>query len=321
MRFSIIVPVYNVELYLDQCVTSILKQKFTDFEVLLIDDGSTDRSAQMCDSYAKSDPRVRVFHKDNGGLSDARNKGIEFSTGEYLLFVDSDDWISDNCLETFDKVLSKDGEPDVLLTRLAEVYGEQIKAKDTAFYGYLQESFDHERAISWILTKSENTWPAVLKIVSRKLVMEKNLRFEYRRLHEDIDWTVNLCLVAKSYSGCAQLWYYHRMSREGAITNTVKAKNVIDVLEMTLRHQQLCEQKEDALHKLAVGQMAKAAYYYFTQTRYCSEDTRKEIVQYAEDHRKEILRLPALTRNYQVIRALFRILGFRRTLSLLSLIK
>lgn len=91
---SIIIPVYNVEKYLCRCVDSVLVQTFTDFEVLLIDDGSTDNSGKICDEYARQDNRVKVFHKENGGVSSARNLGLDNATGQWVLFVDSDDWIS-----------------------------------------------------------------------------------------------------------------------------------------------------------------------------------------------------------------------------------
>ena len=99
MEISVIVPVYKVEKYLKQCVDSILNQTFPDFEVLLIDDGSPDSCPAMCDDYARKDPRIRVFHKENGGLSSARNKGIEESRGNWLCFVDSDDYLAENMLE------------------------------------------------------------------------------------------------------------------------------------------------------------------------------------------------------------------------------
>ena len=96
---SIIVPIYNVEQYLDQCVSSVLSQSFRDFELILVDDGSPDHCAAMCDDYAINDPRVQVLHKKNGGLSDARNAGLEKASGEYVLFLDADDyWEDENAL-------------------------------------------------------------------------------------------------------------------------------------------------------------------------------------------------------------------------------
>lgn len=97
-EISVIVPVYKVELYLNRCVKSILSQTFTDFELILIDDGSPDSCPQMCDEWAKSDRRIKVIHKENGGLSSARNRGLEVYKGNYVFFVDSDDWIEKDAL-------------------------------------------------------------------------------------------------------------------------------------------------------------------------------------------------------------------------------
>ena len=102
MRFSIILPIYNVEKYLKECVDSILKQTFLDYELILVDDGSTDGSPELCDKLAETDGRIRVLHKKNGGLSDARNAGTNIAKGDYIIYIDSDDFIvRDDILEKF----------------------------------------------------------------------------------------------------------------------------------------------------------------------------------------------------------------------------
>lgn len=125
-EISIIVPVYNVEKYLERCVRSILAQTFTDFELLLINDGSTDRSGELCDVLAKEDDRIRVVHKENGGASSARNVGIELARGTYLAFVDSDDWIAPNMYHSLLKLI-KDHDAEIaecdyeIVTDLSEI--------------------------------------------------------------------------------------------------------------------------------------------------------------------------------------------------------
>lgn len=101
-KISVIVPVYNTEKYLHRCIDSILAQTFTDFELLLIDDGSKDNSGTICDEYAAKDSRVRVFHKENGGVSSARNLGLDNAKGEWISFVDSDDYTDSYFLENFE---------------------------------------------------------------------------------------------------------------------------------------------------------------------------------------------------------------------------
>ena len=98
---SVIVPVYNVERYLPRCIESILKQSYTNFELILIDDGTPDRSGMICDRYAEKDSRIRVVHKENGGVSSARNAGIDVAKGDWITFIDSDDWVSNSFLESF----------------------------------------------------------------------------------------------------------------------------------------------------------------------------------------------------------------------------
>lgn len=105
---SVIIPVYNVEKYLRRCIYSILTQTFTDFELLLVDDGSTDSSRAICDEYARKDSRVRVFHKENGGPSSTRNVGIDNSKGNFLFFCDSDDYLNSNHLQNYADHLDAD---------------------------------------------------------------------------------------------------------------------------------------------------------------------------------------------------------------------
>lgn len=109
---SVIVPVYRAEEYLNRCVDSILAQTFTDFEVILVDDGSPDHCGEICDDYARRDPRVRAFHKENGGVSSARNMGLNHAQGEWIAFVDADDWVLSHYLETI--LVGKD--TDIIIT-------------------------------------------------------------------------------------------------------------------------------------------------------------------------------------------------------------
>ena len=106
---SVIIPIYNVEQYLDRCIDSVKKQTYTNLEIILVDDGSPDNCGKMCDEYAEDDKRIKVIHKENGGLSDARNAGIEIATGEYITFIDSDDYVSLDYVEYMYKLLKDAG--------------------------------------------------------------------------------------------------------------------------------------------------------------------------------------------------------------------
>lgn len=128
LKFSVIIPVYNVKNYLSECVNSVLNQTYKDFEILLIDDESTDGSSELCDKYEIEDTRVRVFHKKNQGVAAARNLGIEHTSGDYILFVDSDDWIDSKTLEHLENRLEKK-RYDVIIFSYAKEYGDNSYIK------------------------------------------------------------------------------------------------------------------------------------------------------------------------------------------------
>ena len=108
---SVIIPIYKVEAYLDRCVRSILSQSYQNLEIILVDDGSPDQCGKMCDDFAALDSRIRVFHKENGGLSDARNYGVEYANGKYIAFIDSDDYVESHYVEYLhDLIVSNDAD-------------------------------------------------------------------------------------------------------------------------------------------------------------------------------------------------------------------
>ncbi|MCC3356088.1 glycosyltransferase [Bacillus sp. REN16] len=231
--FSIIVPVYNVDNYLRQCIDSIISQSFNDYELILVDDGSTDQSPAICDEYANNNNKIRVIHKLNGGLSDARNVGIKNATGEFIIFVDSDDYIISNTLNNFYLILKNDYYADVLITRIMKVFSEnEIKYMDSEFPIDKFKNGNKEDVISWIFRKSQIAWPSVRYIVRRTFIKNNNLNFKKGYLHEDIDWTSKLFLYADKFTVSDYFWYSHRMERVGAITSNKSGKRVLDVIDI-----------------------------------------------------------------------------------------
>lgn len=153
--FSIIVPVYKVSQYIDCCVESILNQKFSDFEVLLVDDGSPDECPLICDSYAKRDNRVKVIHKKNGGIVSSRQAGAEAAKGEYVCCVDGDDWISLDYLSKFAEAI-RENQPDIVCCRAFWAYPDhQMEAGITAPYGFYDRR-KMEKEIFPVLIESKN---------------------------------------------------------------------------------------------------------------------------------------------------------------------
>lgn len=188
-RISVIVPVYKVEKYLDRCVESILVQTFTDFELILVDDGSPDNCGKMCDEYAKKDSRIRVIHKQNGGLSDARNEGIDWvfknSDSEWITFIDSDDWISPNYLEVLYNIVTKQNK-DISICNFVKTDGlnENIFSDSVSVSVSLwntEELFCENNAVATV------AWG---KLYRKDLFSE--MRYPFGMLHEDAFVTYKL---------------------------------------------------------------------------------------------------------------------------------
>lgn len=185
---SVIVPVYNVENYLRECVDSILRQTYQNIEIILVDDGSTDSSGHICDKYMDIDNRIKVIHKENGGLSDARNAGIKIASGEYISFVDSDDYISEIFIEALANKIN-DTDCKVIALNLQKEFwdGEQNKVNlETNLKKVVYEKKNAKDALELMLYQQIPT-EAQFKLYHRSVF--ENIRFPYGYYYEDVATT------------------------------------------------------------------------------------------------------------------------------------
>lgn len=217
---SIIVPVYKVEMYLPRCINSLVNQTYTNIEILLIDDGSPDNCPRMCDEFAQSDSRISVIHKANGGLSDARNAGIEASTGKYCIFVDADDYIDLLTCEKIVQAISLYNEPDVISYR-----GIKETENNKCIKRYNEHQFTNKvfTGVSYMKAVLEQRYLPVeawLYAYKRSYLRESNLLFTKGLLHEDIDFTPRALFLANSVV-CISDYLYHYINRLNSIS-TVK---------------------------------------------------------------------------------------------------
>lgn len=205
-KISVIVPVYNVEKYLNRCVDSILNQTFEDFELILVDDGSPDNCSNICDEYAQKDNRVKVIHKKNGGLSDARNAGIDCAIGEWLSFIDSDDWVENNFLETLYSSAEK-YQAEIVIVNFHKVFDDRCERRisvnelcctgtESLEYLYGQHSIYMNIACNKLYKKS----------------LFNEVKFPVGKLHEDGFTTYKLLNMCKKIymSNCDLYCYYQR---------------------------------------------------------------------------------------------------------------
>ena len=223
MKLSIIVPVYNVENYIRQCINSVLFQSFCDYELILVDDGSTDSSGRICDDYL-TDSKVKVIHKKNGGLSSARNAGIMKASGDYLMFIDGDDFLysRDVLKKIVDIIIQSDG--DVVQFKILQYYEKHNKMiEQKRLNGYQ----DDELMIT-LKKLNDNSLLSVSacdKVVKRSIVVENSILFNEELLSEDIDWSLRLYQRINKLVLLDKNVYVYRQQRPGSITSGKKRVN------------------------------------------------------------------------------------------------
>ncbi|WP_405336153.1 glycosyltransferase [Fibrobacter sp.] len=222
MKFSIIVAVYNIEGYIDQCLDSLVSQSYKNFEIILVDDGSMDSSSAKLDDWARRDSRIRVIHKKNGGLSSARNAGLELVTGDYVLFVDGDDWLDVNILQKIEVFIKENRNVDILCFSYVYYYNSLLQ---------VVESFEIDSSVLCgkdFFERSKFRLQAWNKAYRVSFLNEIGLQFLEGKLHEDISFTIPLCMCAQRVASISEIGYYYRQNREGSIMATVKERNVHD---------------------------------------------------------------------------------------------
>lgn len=228
MFYSIVIPVYNVEKYLSGCIESVLSQDYKEFELILVDDGSTDNSGIICDEYAKKDDRIKVIHKKNGGVSDARNVGIENAKGDYLIFLDADDYMEKSALaEIENKVVLEQSE--IIMFSYNILFENKEKSMQINYNNKIVEPLDF---IKDAFQKNKTTlWASCLNVYKINFIMKNNLRFQKGILcSEDCDWFMKCVLAVNSISGYDIPIYKYRANREGSATNVLSEKHIYSQL-------------------------------------------------------------------------------------------
>ena len=225
---SVIVPVYNVEKYLSECLDSILKQTYKNLDIILVDDGSTDSSGKICDEYKNRDSRIRVFHKENGGLSDARNAGISVANGNYITFIDSDDIVGDRYVEFLYNSIIK-GKSDISVCRF-----KRFSNKDSIAYDNTEKeenSIDSKEYYIKTLYQFDHTIYSVsscAKLYKKEIF--KNNRFDVGRINEDFLICDRVLKEAKTVSLIDSTQYFYRINNS-SITNSKFNKKRLYILE------------------------------------------------------------------------------------------
>ena len=292
-KISIIVPVYNVEAYLERCVESILKQTYTNLEILLVNDGSTDKSGELCDKLALRDHRIRVIHKENGGLSDARNRWIDEASSNLIGFIDSDDYIDEDMYETLYRqmVASK---ADLSMCGHYDVY-HQIPEKQVAKIKTWE--LMPEEAIKMVMEAKILSVTAVNKLYKKALF--EQLRFRIGKIAEDAFIMVDLIHQCSKIVATNEKKYYY-VHRENSITTQKFSLKFLNVIEAYEQNAKIISENYPDLYDVAIMRL-NWAYFYVLDRLLVDNDFKDKVLEdrlisYLKKNKKSILMDSRFTR-------------------------
>lgn len=282
---SVIVPVYNVERYLNQCIDSILAQTYKNFELILVDDGSKDKSGQICDEYAQQDNRVRVFHKENGGVSSARNLGIDNAQGTHICFVDSDDWVEMTYLE--DMILHKDYDFVV----------QDFETEDGKYIDHLELKINNTSDIYRELINYEKKHDILFRAPSSKLyntniLRENNLRYNISLyMGEDYLFNINyISHINNTFISNGHSYIYRKTI--GSLTHKpMPSEDIFFHAKTFILTAKRISEKFDIpdLYNLILGEQIENLFRKFYRTKRRKEERRKAFLFFKENFKSGML--------------------------------
>jgi len=281
-EITIVVPVYNVEKFLKCCLDSILNQSFQDFQLILVNDGSTDNSGQICDEYQKKSEKVTVIHKKNGGLSSARNAGIESAKAPYIGFVDSDDYIEKDMFQVLYAAIKNHG-ADIASVDYLPVSENDFTAKDLEDSTISYEVFDETEVVSQLLVNEKIHRCAWNKLY--KLELFENVRYPEGKVFEDTFTTYQLYRLAKKAVATNYKGYFYRQNDASITRKSFTPKN-LDVLSETQKV--LTDMEVNAPNLLEFEQARLAEHYVELVMKLLNAPKTKETKKYLDDVLRKI---------------------------------
>lgn len=267
-KISIIIPIYNVKLYLERCLNTIVNQTYSNLEIILVDDGSNDGSEKICDEWKQKDKRIKVIHKTNGGLSSARNEGIKISTGDYIQFVDSDDFIDLSCVEILYNNLLK-YKADISMCGIImtnDIYKKKMKWFEN------DQCLEKDKAFRLLIENNILTSHAWNKLFKREIF--KEIIFPEGKLYEDIRImhiifsNINKVAITNQY-----LYYYFQ--RENSITTKVNINNKFEYIEAFYERLLFIKENNQDLYDYSVYRLVKVITLILITQQYPLEQIKQ----------------------------------------------
>lgn len=277
---SVIVPIYNVEKYLDRCVDSIINQTYKNLEIVLVDDGSLDNCPKMCDDYAEKDSRIKVVHKENGGLSDARNAGMKVATGEYVSFIDSDDYVSLDFYETLlDTIVDNDS--DIVECGVVKFY------EDNSFDKYSDDlkvtNYDTLDGLEGLINENPFKQHVWNKLYKSSIALD--IPYEVGKLNEDEFWTYQIFGKAKKVTRIYKTMYYYFQRGSSIMGKGYNIKR-LDALEGKMNRQAYIEKNFPTLTtKAKVDLYGSCMFAYQSVLKFMSGKDKKKAIKIIKDYK------------------------------------
>lgn len=225
MKFSIIIPVYNVKKYLKDSIESVLRQEYQNYELIIVDDGSTDGSSEICDKYREKSKTIKVIHKTNGGLSDARNFGLNVATGDYILFLDSDDLLADNILIKVARILKDKKYPELLIADMINWIGDKKYSMNPFEPKKVLDNNVEDTINNFVINYNFIPWAAYQNIYKRTFLEDNNFNVEIIGA-EDCDFFMRIIKEVNTFVVTDLKLVIYRMNREGSIITKPNCKSV-----------------------------------------------------------------------------------------------
>ena len=279
---SVIVPIYNVEDYLERCVDSIINQTYKNLEIILVDDGSQDNCPQMCDDYAKKDSRIKVVHKKNGGLSDARNAGMKVATGEYVSFIDSDDYVSLDFYETLFQTMI-DNDSDIVECSIVKFY--ENEKFDEYSDDQMIKNFNTVDGLEELI--NENSFHQYVWNKLYKSSIALDIPYEVSKLNEDDFWTYQIFGRAKRVTRLNRTLYYYFQRSSSIMGNGYNIRR-LDEIEGKANRQKYIEKYFPSLVvQSKLNLYATCIFSYQSVLKYMNGEDKKKASKIIRKYRKQ----------------------------------
>lgn len=314
VSISIVVPIYNVEKYIDECIRSIQNQDYHDYEIILVDDGTRDNCGAICDRYKEGDPKIVVVHKENGGLSSARNAGLSVAVGDFIMFLDGDDMLTKGCLKkVMPKIVKKQAEVNICtFNTFIDGQSAELSPFVFKFAPHIVENSDRLSVMAHLYSFGVGVWTATRTIYKREMLINNKLLYNTElRSCEDFDFHMNMFLKANSFFALNEPIFDYRMNRIGSLSTTKNAqflRNTFKTFTKWIDYYSKIKEKESA--KLIIRAIVKIYYGEIAEAFKMNDPQEREEILLILDKNKRVLKYVSGTKR-KVLALFYTIFGFK----------